>query len=269
MFVVLSLIVALGVVVAAWQIGRRRGIASLGSPEWVVLQARAPRHLANDEAIIAYSHRVQAWRWFGVMGGAIGWVSWLAFAPNQRSANLTVALFIGWFAAGIIPELFVRHRSPAARRVASLEPRRPLRFVTPTARRWWIASVTTTAAALLLGLARSVGDSDYADRRVTTLCWLAVLTVVATAAVVRITTRPQPAGTDDDVVVDNTIRQAATTRAVAGWIVLQFTAAGYLVPPMPPGAWSNVATLQLYLAGLGALAGWAWVPTRIWGRQTS
>ena len=253
-----------------WTVGRRRGIASLGSPDWVVQQAGAPPALANDPALVAYSRRVRRWRVAGAMGGVAGAVVWLRSAPaGSRSVNLYVALFIGWFAAGILPELFVRHRLAASRRVADLRPRRPLRFVTPSARRWWLASLLTTAGALLLGAAPAApGPAD--NDRLTVLVWMAVLAAVAVAAILRITTRPQPAGSDLDVEVDRIIRQAATTRAMSGWIVLQFTGSWYLVPTRQlHGGWSVGAAVVGVVAMVGALAGWAWVPTRMTPRGAS
>ncbi|MCO5328965.1 MAG: hypothetical protein M9961_02655 [Ilumatobacteraceae bacterium] len=264
MVLVTLLAAAAAALFVGWTVGRRRGIASLGSPDWVVQQAGAPPALANDPALVAYSRRVRRWRVAGALGGVAGAVVWLRSAPaGSRSVNLYVALFIGWFAAGILPELFVRHRPPVPQRVADLQPRRPLRFVTSSARRWWLASVLTTVGALLLGAAPTSPGPVHHDR-LTVLVWMAVLAAVAVAAIVRITTRPQPAGTNVDIEVDRIIRQAATTRAMSGWIVLQFIGSWYLVPTRQlHGGWSVGATVVGVVATVGVLAGWAWMPTRM------
>ena len=105
------------------------------------------------------------------------------------------------------------------------------------------------------------------DRRDAALLLAAALLVstVGTVAVWRIATRAQPAGSEDDIVVDEAIRTMATTRAMSGWGALMFIIAGYLAPhgaamerPSP-----TIHTIIVVAATVGALASWAWVPTRI------
>ena len=96
-----------------------------------------------------------------------------------------------------------------------------------------------------------------------------LLGLVGAAAVMRIARRPQPAGSPNDVLVDEAIRGLATTRAMSGWSALQFIVAAYLAPHGYFPQSSFVHTTIIVLSLIGLTASWAWVPTRMARRATA
>jgi hypothetical protein len=228
------------------------------------LQTGLPKRLAHDPALDGYLQRTRRWRTFGVLGGVIGSILWMNLS-NTRNAITTTSLFVGWFAAGILPELFVRNRPDPTTRVALLEPRRATRYVTPSAWHWLLAAYLFTAAALVdHAIAGDFTTPSGRDMAMLVAAG-AVLTIVGAAAVWRIGRRPQPAGTADDVRVDDAIRTLGTTRAISGWSALQFIIAGYLVPhgPYLGSPYGSVQTAFAIGVVVGVLGSWAWVPTRV------
>lgn len=261
--IALALLVALYFVVS---LGNKRQVPELGSASWMTLQTGLPPHLASDAALAGYARRTRRWRTAGVAGAFVGSVVWGVLdvaGDGQASVNTLVALFIGWFGAGVVPELFVRNRAPSEHRAATLAPRSPSRYLTLTAKRWLTASyVGIVAALVVISLATTRSTPARQDIvMIVTAC--AALTAIAGLAVWRIATRHQPATGPDDVAIDEAIRALATTRVVSGWTVLNFIAVIYLGPN---GDFENAGVSNSVFAtigSVGALAGWAWVPTRI------
>lgn len=260
--VLLALIIGAFVVRA---IGKRRGLPELGSNEWMALQQGLPPSLLGDPALSRYASRTRRWRMFGVLGGVAGAFGWTLFPlhDGRRQSNLVVALFIGWFAAGVLPELFVRNRPGRDVRAAALESRSVRRYVTPTAARWLVGSGALTLAALLVRQTVTLRVAPSRADAAMLLNASLLLAIIGIAAVRRIAKRPQPAGGSEELVVDEAIRGLATTRAVSGWSALQFIAAGYLAPR---GFFSHADFVHNTIAVIsliGVAASWAWVPTRI------
>ena len=246
-------------------IGKRRALPDLGSNEWMALQQGLPLSLVDDPALSRYASRTRRWRVYGVLGGVAGAYGWTFFPLHDgpRQSNLPVALFIGWFAAGVLPELFVRNRPGTDVRAAALESRSVWRYVTPTAARWLVGSGALTLAAVLVRQTVTLRVAPSRADAAMLLNASLLLAMIGTAAVRRIAKRPQPAGGSEDLAVDEAIRGLATIRAISGWSALQFIAAGYLAPrgffPHADLVHNTIALISL----VGMVASWAWVPTRI------
>lgn len=257
-----SLIVGL---VIARVVGHRRQLPELGSNEWMALQQGLPSSLADDPALSRYARRTRRWRLYGTVGGLVGTYAWTFFPlhDGRRSADAFVGLVVGWFVAGVVPELFVRNRPSSGLRAAGLETRSVRRYVSPTAWRWLAGSLVLTISAVVI---RQVVTLRIGPSRADTAMVLnasLLLALVAVAAVRRIARRPQPAGGSNDVLVDEAIRRLATTRAMSGWSALQFIAAAYLAPE---GYFPNAAAVHntiIVISLIGLTASWAWVPTRM------
>lgn len=144
---------------------------------------------------------------------------------DGRVIGWPVALIVGWFAARIIPELFTRNRSATTVRVAALGSRSPLRDVTSTAMRWLAGGVVLTAVDVALSW--WWGEPLRSEVPV---AGSVVVAVCGSLAVVRIARRPQPAGSADDVAVDEAIRRIGTTGVLA---------AGLCCSTLPPGCSSR------------------------------
>jgi hypothetical protein len=260
--VMLALIIGTFVVRA---IGKRRALPELGTNEWMALQQGLPLPLVGDPSLSRYASRTRRWRMCGVLGGIVGAWGW-TFVPlhdGRRQTNLVVALFIGWFVAGVLPELFVRNRPGKGVRAAALELRSVRRYITPSAARWLVGSAALTIAALLLRQTVTLRAAPSRADAAMLLNASLLLAIVSTAAVRRIAKRPQPAGGSDDLAVDEAIRGLATTRAMSGWSALQFIVAGYLAPrgffPHADLVHNTMGVISL----IGVSASWAWVPTRL------
>lgn len=249
--------------------GKRRALPELGTNEWMALQQGLPPALVDDPALSRYASRTRRWRAFGVAGGVLGAFLWtlIPFHDGRRHSNLLVALFIGWFVAGVLPELFVRNRPGTDVRAATLESRSIRRYVTSTAARWLAGSVALTLAALLVRQTVTLRVAPTRADAAMLLSASVLLAIISTAAVRRIALRPQPAGGSHDLAVDEAIRGLATTRTISGWSALQYIVAGYLAPKGSFPHAELVHTSIALAAIVGVIASWAWVPTRL-VRQT-
>lgn len=263
-FIVITLALLLALFWLA-SLGSKRQLPEFGSASWMTVQVGLPAHLAVDGALARYARRTRRWRIGGIMGAFAGSIGWgiLQLSGERTSVNMLVALFIGWFGAGVVPELFVRNRTPTEHRAAALSPRAPTRYLTPTARRWLVASYLGILAALVVISVVAERSTTARQDIVMILSACATLAAIAVLAVWRIATRHQPATGPDDVAIDEAIRALATTRVVSGWTVLNFIAVVYLGPE---GDFENAGVINVAfttIGSVGALAGWAWVPTRI------
>ncbi len=241
-------------------VGLRRSIPDLGTPEWIQFQQSLPYGAAGDDAIRRYLLRTRVWRFIGVVF-AVGIM--IAASTHGSSIDLPTALFSGWFAAGVVPELFARNRRAPSHRVAVLDHRDVRRYVTPTARRWLVASGAAAATMLVYGAVD--GGHPHWRRRAVILALAVVVAAVAVGAIRRIAHRAQPASDATEISVDEAIRKLATTRVVSGWAALQFIAAANLAGPLD-GLNVGVRWLtKILITGcvLSVLACWAWVPTRV------
>lgn len=265
-----SVVLVLGLAIAR-KVGQRRKIPDLGSNEWMALQHGLALTLADDPALSRYAQRSRRWRLYGIVGGLFGTYAW-AFFPfhdGLRSANPFVGLVVGWFVAGVLPELFVRNRPKSELRVAALEERSVRRYVNPTAWHWLAGSVVLTISAVVIRQTVTVRVGPSRADTAMVLAASVLLALIGATAVKRIAKRPQPAGGPDDVLVDETIRGLATTRTMSGWSALQFIAAAYLAPRgFFPHA-DLVHNTILVISFIGLTASWAWVPTRMMRRSSA
>ena len=237
----------------------------------MALQQGLPLSLAADPALNRYAVRTRRWRVLGVGGGLFASAAWAYFPFHEglRSWNPAVGLVVGWFAAGVLPEIFVRHRPATSVRAAALKSRSVRRYVSPTAWRWLAGSIALSAAAVAIRQVVTLRSTPTRADAAMLLSASLLLALVGIAAVWRVARRPHPAGGPNDVLVDETIRALATTRAVSGWSALQFIAAAYLAPT---GYFPNADLVHrtiVVLALVGLTASWAWVPTRMVRRSTA
>jgi len=247
--------------------GNRR-LPELGSTGWVALQAGLPNSLEQDPALVRYARRARRWRIGGVLAGIAVPAAWVMVTERKWPVEGFGTIVAGWFVGGLVHDLFVRNRASAQVRVARLTARSPLRYVTATARRWLLASYALTGVAATLAIV--IGDPvSWRHDALPTVGTLVVLGVGA-IAVWRIAARPHPAADSDDVQVDEAIRAVATTRTVSAWTALQFTLAPSFLPsPLRAGWTFELVSIVGWLAVVGLLAAWAWVPTRLPARSSA
>ncbi len=254
---------AIGLVASVFVTNRAatRRLPQLGSPAFTAMQAGLPPSRGDDPALVRYARRTRRWRIGGTLAAIAAMVA-VATLTEGRTAMPFQAAIVGWFAGGLILDLFARNRSTPDVRVAQLTTRSVLRYVTPTARRWLIASFGLTAVSAALSVIAGQPLAWRHDGLPTAAAVL--LAAVGSAATWRIATRPQPAGDAADVQVDEAIRMVGTTRTISAWTALQFSLATAYVPsPVRPDWWFEPAAVVSWLALVGLIAAWAWVPTRI------
>ncbi|MGH9272687.1 MAG: hypothetical protein ACRDZ2_15615, partial [Ilumatobacteraceae bacterium] len=172
-----------------------RPLPELGSPRWAALQTGLPASLQDDPALVRYTRRARRWRIAGVLAGWWG-LPLLWVVVTERPLPVTAMggleyVIAGWFAGGLVHDLFVRNRTSAVVRVAQLTTRPPLRYVTTTARRWLLASYALSGAAAILAIVAGDGMS-WRRSALAAAGTLAVLAIGA-VAVWRIAARPHPA----------------------------------------------------------------------------
>ncbi|MEZ5273684.1 MAG: hypothetical protein R2694_15520 [Ilumatobacteraceae bacterium] len=86
------------------------------------------------------------------------------------------------------------------------------------------------------------------------LVWMAVLAAVAVAAIVRITARPQPAGTVSTLRGRPDHPAGGDGATMSGWISSSSSDRGTSVPGSYPDGWSVGATVVGVVATVGVLA---------------
>ena len=131
----------------------------------------------------------------------------------------------------------------------------------PTARRWLLASFALALSGVVLS--RWSGQPLGSD--VGPILASVVIATCGSLAVVRIARRSQPAGSVDDVLVDDAIRTIGTTGVLSGWAALQYLVTFWLVPwphSLSDPGWAWVTSTMSYACLIGIMAAWAWVPTR-------
>ncbi|NUR51242.1 MAG: hypothetical protein HOV71_24210 [Hamadaea sp.] len=183
------------------------------------LTAFARRHelaitTANGDRVIRYLAVTRRWRSAGLIAG---WA--IAFAvelPQGRFSFNPLVLFAGWFAGALAAEVHLAVGVHGRRRVASLVPRTPKRYVSTVV--WGLLPV-----GALAGIAALPGA--VVDRTLTaaTVAWVALaLGIVIVVALVRrkVLLRPQPVDPADVVQADDAIRTRSLHVLSAGGFAL-------------------------------------------------
>lgn len=177
----------------------------------------------NGNQVIRYLATTRRWRVAGFVAGLVA--SGIFF--RQPSENISVGaelivIFVGWFAGALIAEVRVEHLEHGRIRAASLQPRRPERYVqrftwalVPAAAVVAVATGAATAAAAALGWA----EPNWAWAGFWLLVGLGVAATVRTIqhAVLR---RPQPLAAPDVIAADDAIRARALAVLSAGGAAL-------------------------------------------------
>jgi hypothetical protein len=158
----------------------------------------------NGNLVIAYLALTRRWRAAGLAAGVAICAVW-SLRDSSFWVN-SVAAFAGWFAGALMAEVRMIRRAPAARRQASLAPRRLEAYLGWFSRRLLIASVVVSVAgtALALDLAHRVGRSWLP-----VAAWFALAVVIAVVVwltQVRVLRRPQPLAEPDVLAADDAIR---------------------------------------------------------------
>jgi CDP-diglyceride synthetase len=215
----------------------------------------------NGNQVIRYLATTRRWR---VAGFVAGLVASGVFFPRP-SGNISVGaelivIFVGWFAGALIAEVRVEHLEHGPIRAASLQPRRPERYVrrftwalVPAAAVIAVATGATTAAAAAMGWA----EPNWAWAGFWLLVALAVAATVRTIqhAVLR---RPQPLAAPDVIAADDAIRSRALCVLSAGGaalvLLMVLNQIGSVHPVGVPD--SVIYAVRVYGALAVALFGW-------------
>jgi hypothetical protein len=220
---------------------------------WFCFQYGITPTASNGPLIVDYLTRTRRWRLFGAVGSLSVMTCWMIVFKSNRSPNLIVVLFAGWFAGGILAELPVGTRRATGPRAASLVPRRPLSYVQAATQRFLLGSL----ALFLLANARHLHVAAIATTlAVLVLAWWGISTVVR---------RPQPVLATDLEQADTATRRAAVARICGGSIVLISLCALWASGSGRAPTGGSVVVYAVVFVGslVGLLTGWLWVPTRM------
>ena len=206
-----------------------------GTAAFTAIQAGLPRSRGDDPALVRYARRTRRWR----IGGAL-----IAFAVMVAVATITEghtalplqAMIVGWFAGGLVLDLFARNRSRAGRPRGATDDPLGAAHVTPTARRWLIASFGLGAAAAALSIAAGQPPSLRRDG-------LALAATVLLAAVGRTRRRGgspparSPPGTSPTSQSDKGDQDRCARPPRSAWTALQVLPGGGVRLVPAPGWW--------------------------------
>jgi hypothetical protein len=177
----------------------------------------------NHSRISRYLTTTRWWRVAGLVAGLITSDAFFLRPGGDISVGgELIVIFVGWFAGALLAEARVEHLALGRVRAASLQPRRPERYVgrfvwalVPAAAVVAVATGAATAAAGALGWA----EPNWAWAGLWLLVALGV--AVAVRAVQRaVLHRPQPLAAPDVMAADEAIRSRALAVLSAGGAAL-------------------------------------------------
>lgn len=201
-FAMFTVLLCLPVGVAA---GVASGPVSRRAVERFARRQRLHITAGNGEQIIRYLATTRRWRSAGVAAGWVLAIATTMFYPLGTRGNL--GLFAGWLAGALIAEVRVAHLGHGVRRAASLQPRRPERYLSRPA--WALVPVAAglaTAVAVATAGAAALGWAAP-DRWAAIWLVVALATAGAIRAVQRIVVRrAQPLVAADALAADEAIR---------------------------------------------------------------
>lgn len=220
----------------------------------------------NGNQVIRYLATTRRWRTAGFLGGLI---AAQPFRPDGAIIEFSfLAMFAGWFLGALIAEVRVEHLAHGPVRVASLQPRRPDRYVRRFA---WalvpaaaVVAVTTGAATVVAGVL-GWADPDWAWAGI----WLAL--AIAAAMTVRliqraVLRRAQPAAAPDVIAADDAIRSRSLHVLSGGGAALVLFMTLNLVNEMHPRGFDAqmiISAVTVFGVFGVALLGWL-VATSMW-----
>ena len=186
-------------------VGRRR-------LERFAIRQRLPITAENGNQVIRYLATTRRWRVAGFAAGLVA--SRLTFAQPTgeiaTGADFTV-IFVGWVLGALIAEVRAEHLEHGRIRAASLQPRRPERYVRRVA---WL--VVPGAAALAVATGAFTGVAGVLGWAEPNWSWAGVWLGVALAVAVTVRTiqravlrRAQPLAASDVIAADDAIRSRA------------------------------------------------------------
>jgi hypothetical protein len=242
---------------------------------WFAVQHHLTLTSDNGGTVIDYLRRTRRWRFFGALGAISTFVT--VSIINDRliqNANPFVILFAGWFVGGLLPELSLRRSPDRGLRGAMLGERRPTSYTSLLSRRLIVIALVLFLAALANRVIATMNSEPFPQislpRTLTLVGLSAVVAAAAMFGIRRIVRRPLPVQAPDRDQAENAIRIASITRVSAGWIVLQFIIDWYLIvgtQPVPP--FGIIGAVLAICSFVGVILGWAFVPTRILGPETT
>ncbi len=219
----------------------------------------------NGNQVIRYLATTRRWR---VAGFVAGFVLSTMTTPEGEILRIDfVTLFVGWFLGALVAEIRVAHLAHGPVRAASLQPRRPARYVSPVA---WV--LVPAAAIVASGVAVSTGVAAFsgvADPDWTAWAWFSAAVAVAVAVrAIQLTVlrRAQPHAEPDVTAADDAIRSRALHVLAGGgaalvlFLVLRQLSAVHLLSDRAQMTVADVQTVGVFVV---AAMGWM-VATAIW-----
>lgn len=220
----------------------------------------------NGHQVIRYLATTRRWRVAGFLGGLV------AAQPFTAEGTIVefnfIAMFAGWFLGALIAEIRVEHLAHGPIRVASLQPRRPDRYVRRFA--WALVPVAAVVAVTTGAGTVAAGRLGWADPNWAHAgTWLAL--AIATAVTVRliqraVLRRAQPAAAPDVIAADDAIRSRSLhVLSGGGAALVLFMTLNLLSAVHPRGAGAQAAIAAIVVIGVFgvALLGWL-VATSMW-----
>jgi hypothetical protein len=219
----------------------------------------------NGPQVIRYLTTTRRWRTAGVIGG----LAVSEATQPQRLGEISTGtewtiIIVGWFLGALIAEVRVEHLQHGPIRSASLERRRPRRYLRPFA---WatvpVAAVISVATAAATALAATAGRAqpDWTWAGV----WLAAaLVVAATVRAVQHTVlhRPQPRAAPDVIEADDAIRSRSLhVLSAAGAALALFMVLNQIGSIHPVGVRESIV-LSVRIYGLLGVALLGWLTAR-------
>jgi hypothetical protein len=230
----------------------------------------------NGNQVIRYLATTRRWRVAGLTAGLLisaastAQLSAVVIDTNGRSENRgvdVVALFVGWFLGALVAEVRVAHLAHGSPRVASLEPRRPDRYL---GRFSWtlVPAAAVVAAGVAAGtlLARLAGWAAP-DWTAGLWCLLSLAVAVTVRAIqVAVLRRPQPLAAPDVLEADDAIRSRSLHVLAGGGTALVLLCVGGQLDAVRATA-DRLHDLVNITRGVGVFVvlGLAWnVATAVW-----
>jgi hypothetical protein len=226
----------------------------------------------NGEQVIRYLATTRRWRTAGFVGGLV--VS--QATQTQRLGEISpgtewIIVVVGWLLGALIAEARVEHLRHGSVRSASLERRRPGRYLRPFA---WALVPASGVVALATGAATAAAEvAGWAEPDWTWAgVWLAAALAVATTvrgvqhAVLR---RPQPQAAADVIEADDAIRSRALHVLSGGGAALALLMVLNQIGSIHPIGVADSVIFGIRIVGaLGVgLFGW-FAATAIWAPPT-
>jgi hypothetical protein len=220
----------------------------------------------NGNQVIRYLATTRRWRVAGLVGGIAA--SQIG-APDGTIVNFNfVAIFAGWFLGALVAEARVDHLAHRPVRSASLQPRRPERYV---GRFTWALVPATAVIAVVTGAITAVaGGVGWAEPNWAWVGWWLGL-AVAVAVTVRliqlaVLRRAQPVAAPDVIEADDAIRSRSLhVLSGGGAALVLFLTLSLLASLRPIAVGAQQAVSALIFVGVFAVALLGWlVATSAW-----